>query len=122
MALLTGLRIWHCYELWCSSQTWHRSCVAVLWCRLVATAPIGPLTWELTYGVVAALKRPKKKIRGCGPKKTEKLEDCNSVTEDFNTQLQQLIVLLKTKKSQQEYKRPEQLSKISIKLAHMEHI
>ena len=31
-----------------------------LWCRLVATAPIGPLAWELPYAVGAALKRQKK--------------------------------------------------------------
>ena len=28
-ALLSGLRIWHCHELWCRSQTWLRSGVAV---------------------------------------------------------------------------------------------
>ena len=28
-ALLSGLRIRHCCELWCRSQTWLRSCVAV---------------------------------------------------------------------------------------------
>ena len=35
-----------------------------LWCRLVATAPIGPLAWELPYAAVAAqemAKRQKKK-------------------------------------------------------------
>ena len=32
-----------------------------LWRRLVATAPIQPLVWELPYAVGAALKRPKKK-------------------------------------------------------------
>ena len=29
LALLLGLRIWRCRELWCGSQTWLRSCVAV---------------------------------------------------------------------------------------------
>ena len=29
LALLSGLRIWHCHELWCRSQTWLRSNVAV---------------------------------------------------------------------------------------------
>jgi len=37
-----------------------------LWCRLVATAPIGPLAWESPYAAGAAqdqeiAKRPKKK-------------------------------------------------------------
>ena len=30
-----------------------------LWCRPVATAPIGPLAWELPYAVGAALKKTK---------------------------------------------------------------
>ena len=29
LALLSELRIWHCRELWCRSQTWLGSCVAV---------------------------------------------------------------------------------------------
>ena len=32
-----------------------------LWCRLVATAPIRPLTWERPYAVAMALKRQKAK-------------------------------------------------------------
>ena len=32
-----------------------------LWCRPVAIAWIGPLTWELTYAVGAALKHTHKK-------------------------------------------------------------
>ena len=31
-----------------------------LWCRPVATAPIGPLVWELPYAVGAALKKTKR--------------------------------------------------------------
>ena len=34
-----------------------------LWYRLAATAPIGPLAWELPYAVGAALKRQKIKIK-----------------------------------------------------------
>ena len=34
-----------------------------LWCRLVATAPIGPLAWEPPYAAGAALKQKKKKER-----------------------------------------------------------
>ena len=30
LAPLSGLRIWHCHELWCRSQTWLRSGVAVV--------------------------------------------------------------------------------------------
>ena len=29
LALLSGLSIWRCHELWCSSQTWLRSSVAM---------------------------------------------------------------------------------------------
>ena len=29
LALLSGLRIWHCHELWCRLQTRLGSCVAV---------------------------------------------------------------------------------------------
>ena len=32
-----------------------------LWYRLAAVAPVGPLTWELSYAVGAALKSKKKK-------------------------------------------------------------
>ena len=47
LALFSGLRIWHCRELWC---------------RLAAAALIHPLDWELPYATRAALKRKKKKI------------------------------------------------------------
>ena len=33
--------------------------LALLWCRRAATAPIGPLVWELPYAVGVALKRKK---------------------------------------------------------------
>ena len=46
LALLSGLRILHCCELWC---------------RLAAAALIWPLAWELPYATGAALKRPGKK-------------------------------------------------------------
>ena len=35
--------------------------LALLWCRLVATAPIQPLAWELPYASGAALKKRKQK-------------------------------------------------------------
>ena len=46
MASLSGLRIWRCRDLWCG---------------LPATAPIGPLAWELLYTSRVALKRPQNK-------------------------------------------------------------
>ena len=42
LALLSGLRIQRCGELWCRSQTTLGSCVAMAVARAVAT-PIGPL-------------------------------------------------------------------------------
>ena len=45
LALLSGLRIWRCHELWC---------------RPAATAPVRPLAWEPPYAEgAAALKRQK---------------------------------------------------------------
>ena len=57
LALLSGLRVWCCHELWCRSQIWLGSCV--LWYRPAAVAPIQPLTWELPYAVGVALKKKK---------------------------------------------------------------
>ena len=47
--LLSGLRIW-CF---CDD--------VLLWHRLAAVAPIGPLAWELLYALGAAIKAKKKK-------------------------------------------------------------
>ena len=33
-----------------------------LWCRLAATAPIGPLAWEPSYAAGAALEKAKRQI------------------------------------------------------------
>ena len=33
---------------------------ALLWCRLAATAPIQPLSWELPYATDMTLKKKKK--------------------------------------------------------------
>ena len=60
LASLSGLRIWHCRELWYRLQMWLRSGVAVA----LATALIRPLAWEPPYAVGAAqeiAKRQKKK-------------------------------------------------------------
>ena len=35
--------------------------LALLWYRLAAPAPVGPLAWELPYAMGAALKKAKKK-------------------------------------------------------------
>ena len=53
LALLSGLRIRHCQELWCRSQTW-------LWCRPAATALIWPLAWKSPYTASVALKKKKR--------------------------------------------------------------
>ena len=40
LALLSGLKIWRCHELWCRSQMQLGSCVAVAVTRPAAVAPI----------------------------------------------------------------------------------
>ena len=52
LALLSGLRLWHCCELWCRLQTWLRSRVAV--------ALLRPLAWEPPYAAGAALEKAKR--------------------------------------------------------------
>ena len=59
LALLTGLRIRCCQELWCRSQTRLGSRVLWLWHRPVTTVPTGPLAWESRQTVDAAPKRQK---------------------------------------------------------------
>jgi len=44
LASLSGLKIWHCRELWC---------------RPAAVAPIGPLAWEPPHATGGALKSKK---------------------------------------------------------------
>ena len=46
LASLSGLRIWHCHQLWR---------------RLVVAVPIQPLAWELPYATAGALKNKQKK-------------------------------------------------------------
>ena len=59
LALLHGLRIWHCHELWCCGVG-HRcgldSVLLWLWHRLAAAALIRTLAWEPPYATGAALK------------------------------------------------------------------
>ena len=67
LALLSGLRIQCCHELW-------------LWCRLVAVAPIRPLAWEPPYAAHVALKSKKKKKKKNHKKQTNKQTNSKKVT------------------------------------------
>ena len=59
---LSGLRIPHCRELWCSSQTPLIALIAAaMCCRLAAVSPIWPLAWGPPYASSEALKTKKKK-------------------------------------------------------------
>ena len=61
LALLSGLRIWHCHR--CGVGHRRSLNLELLW--LAFTALIQPLAWEFPYTSAAALKRPKtKKGRG----------------------------------------------------------
>ena len=61
-ALLSELRIWHCRELWCRSQTQFGSHTAMaLAYALVPTALIRPLAQEPPYAIGVALEKAKKK-------------------------------------------------------------
>jgi len=65
LALLSGLGIRRCRELWCRLQTWLDPALLWLWHRLAATAPIRPLAWEppCASGVAQEMaKRKEKKI------------------------------------------------------------
>ena len=65
LALLSGLSIRRCHELWCRLQTQLNPMLLWLWHWLVATAPIGPLTWEPPYvaGVAQEMAKRQKKKR-----------------------------------------------------------
>ena len=58
--LARGLKIRHCPDLWCRSQTRLGSLVALLWRRPAAAAPIILLAWEPPYSMGAALEKAKK--------------------------------------------------------------
>ena len=62
LALLSGLRIRHCRELWYRLQTRIGSDPVLLWLwrRPVAAAPIKLLAWEPPYAAGAALEKVKK--------------------------------------------------------------
>ena len=59
LASLSGLKIWHCCELWCSSQMWLGSCVAVA----VASSYSSSSTISLGTSICCkcGLKKQKKK-------------------------------------------------------------
>ena len=57
LALLSGLRIRCCCELWCRSRCCFDPVFLWLWCRLAAIAAIQPLAWEPPYAVSVTLKR-----------------------------------------------------------------
>ena len=54
LALLSGLRIRHCCELWCSRRRGSDPTLLWLWRWLETTAPIRPLAWEPPYAAGAA--------------------------------------------------------------------
>ena len=60
---LSGLRIWHCCELWCKLRCGIHPVLLWLWlwCRLVAIALIWSLAWEPPYAEGAVWKKKKKK-------------------------------------------------------------
>ena len=63
LALLGGLRIQCCHELWCSGVGRRRGSdpeLLWLWCRPVATARIRPLAWEPPYAKGAAQEMAKR--------------------------------------------------------------
>ena len=73
LALLSGLSILHCHQLWYRLQMWLRT-VVWLWCRLAATALVRPLAWELPYVVGVALKSKKQEQNQ--KKKKKKKNNC----------------------------------------------
>ena len=78
LALLSGLRIQHCHELWWCLQTRLGSRVVVAlfnWsctlCRPEGTAPIKPLAWEPPYVAGAALEKAKRQRKKTKPTKNK---------------------------------------------------
>ena len=61
LLLLSGLRIQHCHELWCRSQTGLGPCIAVAVVQAGSSAPIQALAWEFSYAEGMALKKDKEK-------------------------------------------------------------
>ena len=61
LASLIGLRIWYCHELWCRSQTWLGSGIAVAVALDGGYSSDRPLAWGLPYAACVAVKRQKNK-------------------------------------------------------------
>ena len=61
LTLLSGLRIWHCCELWCRLQAWLGSRMAVAVAVAVAVASSYHSDWTPSLGTSMC--------RGCSPKK-----------------------------------------------------
>jgi len=59
LALLSGLKIRHCRELWCRLQTRSDPALLWLWHRQAATSPIQPLASEPPYAVGKDLEMAK---------------------------------------------------------------
>ena len=57
LALLSGLRIWHCHKLQCTLQMQLGSSVAVAVAQAPAAAAIQPLAQELPYVAGAAVNK-----------------------------------------------------------------
>ena len=75
LALLSGLKIRRCHELWRRLQMWFRSGVTAVWvgrCGSAAVAPFEPVAWEPPYAVGSVLKCKNFK------KKEKGLQDCQS--------------------------------------------
>jgi len=74
LALLSGLRIWHCCKLGCRSQMWLGSCIAVAVVYADSWAPICLLVWELPHAAGMALQKRKRKEKKTEAALTKKLQ------------------------------------------------
>ena len=63
LALLSGLRIQRCLELWCRLHIQLDPELLWLWRRPAATAPIRPLAWEPPYAAGVAQEMAKRQKR-----------------------------------------------------------
>ena len=61
LASLSGLRIRCCCGCGVGCRHGSGPVLLWLWCRPVATAPIGPLAWESPYAAGVALKKKRQK-------------------------------------------------------------
>ena len=59
LALLSGLRIRHCYSCGVGHRLGSDPKLLWLWCRPAATTPIRPLAWEPPHAAGAALEMAK---------------------------------------------------------------